>query len=288
MKKYLKLRRKVNHILNVPDSPLAIAVQSFIALLIIISCLLAIFEIVSPDFAETHKKVIPAFEITIGILFIIEYGLRLWASEARLYYLISYYSIVDLLAILPMISMLFNMSALSTSRFMRLIRMFRLFRLAKFSKYYTSKLFHIMRENVVKNLIIIIILSFAFQPIKLFMQTIPSSSYRNLLTACSILNLAAMFGLFSFSYEHVNPFNAVERILSHVTTGMLFVPLGFMFIVIQNSLSLQLSGLPSFFIIAIWFVYMSLIIWDFWNVKKIETSENYITHFAKISQKKKK
>lgn len=84
--------------------------------------------ILPPDW----RHVLRVFEIITVSLFTIEYLLRLLLGRPRLSYAMSFYGIVDLLAILP-----FYLSTgidLRSVRAFRLLRLFRLFKLVRYSR----------------------------------------------------------------------------------------------------------------------------------------------------------
>lgn len=67
-------------------------------------------------------------------LFTLEYGLRLWATKKKRTYALSFFGIVDLVAILPSFIGIANLTFLKSARVVRIIRFLRLVRLAKLSR----------------------------------------------------------------------------------------------------------------------------------------------------------
>jgi voltage-gated potassium channel len=72
------------------------------------------------------REYLHVIDIIILMIFVVEYGLRLWSTEGKIKYLVSVYSIIDLMAILPFLIGIGDIS------FIRLFRWFRILRLIRF------------------------------------------------------------------------------------------------------------------------------------------------------------
>ena len=83
-----------------------------------------------PDLEADTRKFLHATEVVIVILFTIEYLLRLYVADRKLDYVLSFYGVIDLLAILP-----FYLASGIDLRSLRVFRMFRLFRLLKLLRF---------------------------------------------------------------------------------------------------------------------------------------------------------
>lgn len=83
-----------------------------------------------PDLEADTRKFLHATEVVIVILFTIEYLLRLYVADRKLGYVLSFYGVIDLLAILP-----FYLASGIDLRSLRVFRMFRLFRLLKLLRF---------------------------------------------------------------------------------------------------------------------------------------------------------
>ena len=98
--------------------------------------LLILFSIITftvetlPDLEADTRKFLHATEVVIVILFTIEYLLRLYVADRKLGYVLSFYGVIDLLAILP-----FYLASGIDLRSLRVFRMFRLFRLLKLLRF---------------------------------------------------------------------------------------------------------------------------------------------------------
>lgn len=95
----------------------------------LLACIIDIFSTYS--FSPQVIKILFLIELVIVIFFTVEYILRIWVSEKRLDYLLSFYGIIDLLSIIPVIA--------HGSGFLRVLRLFRVFRFLRFLK--TEKFF---------------------------------------------------------------------------------------------------------------------------------------------------
>ena len=98
--------------------------------------LLILFSIITftvetlPNLEADTRKFLHATEVVIVIIFTIEYLLRLYVSDRKLGYVLSFYGVIDLLAILP-----FYLASGIDLRSLRVFRMFRLFRLLKLLRF---------------------------------------------------------------------------------------------------------------------------------------------------------
>lgn len=105
-----------------------------IALLIaiLISIVAVMLESV-PSIQKDHGELLVNIELTLTVLFSIEYVLRIISIKKPLKYVFSFYGIVDLLSILPTyLTMFGDYKHLSVIRGLRLIRIFRIFKLGRF------------------------------------------------------------------------------------------------------------------------------------------------------------
>ena len=120
----------------------------FIQALIILSLISFALETL-PDLSPQHEDWLRAFEVSTVIIFTIEYCLRFWLSRPRGSYVLSFFGIVDLVAILP-----FYISSGIDLRSVRAFRLLRLFRLLKLARYSSAmqryhRAFMIAREELI-------------------------------------------------------------------------------------------------------------------------------------------
>ena len=102
-----------------------------------------------PDLSQKQRDYLSAFETGTVIIFTIEYLLRMLLSRPRGSYILSFFGVVDLIAILP-----FYISSGIDLRSIRAFRLLRLFRLLKLARYSSAmqryhRAFMIAREELV-------------------------------------------------------------------------------------------------------------------------------------------
>ncbi|MFN3952790.1 MAG: ion transporter, partial [Thermaurantimonas sp.] len=141
--KYKKIQRYFAHLLepDTADSGLAKAVDIFITTIILLNITALILDTV-PDIPFFYKENFLFFEIFTVIIFSAEYLLRIWIApvtekysvfkKPRLRFIISFYGIIDLLAVMP-----FYLNYLFGLNYYFLL-VFRLFRLFKLFRYFTA------------------------------------------------------------------------------------------------------------------------------------------------------
>lgn len=91
----------------------------------------------------------------------------------------------------------------------------------------------------------------------------------SLLVAVSILAVTACFGNFAFTYEKVNYKDTVNRILAHITTGLLMLLIG-MSLEMTSVLSTVLIGNFQIFNISLVILYLASVLYDFWDLKRVD------------------
>lgn len=119
-----------------------------IQVLIILS--LASFAVETlPDLTESQRRFLYWFEIATVMIFTVEYVTRVVLTRPRRAYVLSFFGIVDLLAILP-----FYLAAGIDMRSLRAFRLLRLLRILKLARYSSAlRLYHrafiIAREELI-------------------------------------------------------------------------------------------------------------------------------------------
>lgn len=128
----------------------------------------------------------------------------------------------------------------------------------------------IIWENVIKNLILIFILIFAYFEIEKFFSTLSvsdNSVLGSVLVAVSILAVTACFGCFAFTYEQVEHNSFGWRLLAHTTTGVLMLLIG---LSLEMTLVLSRSLIGNFHIfnLSLMLLYISIVLYDFWDLRR--------------------
>ncbi len=126
-------RRRLHEIIFESDTRAGRAFDLFLLWAVVLSVVVVMVESMASVRAE-HGELLRAVEWTFTILFSIEYLLRLLAVKRPARYALSFFGVVDLLAILPtFVSLLVpGAQALLVLRIVRLLRVFRILKLASF------------------------------------------------------------------------------------------------------------------------------------------------------------
>ena len=122
-------RLKIHHYLDDIEEMPGRSLNVLIAALVLLSSL--IFVVETYPIEDQLRTTLYAANAVILVIFALEYGLRFWSADNKLQYLLSPYSLIDLIAILP-----FFLSALDFS-FVLIFRWFRILRLFRFIKGHT-------------------------------------------------------------------------------------------------------------------------------------------------------
>lgn len=243
-----------------PKTLIAKTIYWFIAGLILYLTTDFIIQLIQPEFYKAHFYILTLIERIIIGIFTLEFIIRLGISKNKQKFIGNIYNIFDFIVIVSSFFAAFNFAILRTIRFIRILRMLRLLRLHRLIT--TNS---IVKENLIKNIAVIFVIIFIANPLHDFILSVPKDVLGDVLFASSILVLAAMFGAFSYSYKDINPSKLFERIFAHLTTGMLMIPIGVMFLIIQFVLNLKIGFSSLLLNISIWFVYASIVLWDFAN-----------------------
>ena len=115
------------------DTRLGRLFDQLLILAILLSLIVIMLDSVE-DIAKQHTPVFAGLEWFFTVLFSLEYLARLYAAKRRWRYALSFYGIVDLLAILPTyLALVFpELNALMAVRTLRLLRVFRVFKLTEY------------------------------------------------------------------------------------------------------------------------------------------------------------
>jgi len=146
MKSHFKTR--IAKMVNSPDTRAGRRFSLCIQLLILISLVSFSIETL-PGLSPAAQSSLWWLEVVTVVIFTIEYLLRLWTAENRKRFALSFYGLVDLLAILP-----FYLSTGLDLRGVRAVRMMRLFRILKLARYNRAmrrfaRAFALAREELV-------------------------------------------------------------------------------------------------------------------------------------------
>jgi voltage-gated potassium channel len=126
-------RARLHEVIFESDTAAGRAFDVGLLVAILVSLVAVILESVA-DIRREHGETLRAVEWTITIAFTIEYALRLLAVDRPWRYALSFFGLVDLLAIVPtyLALVLPEAQSLMVIRAIRLVRVFRILKLARF------------------------------------------------------------------------------------------------------------------------------------------------------------
>ena len=131
-------RSQIGFYLEDIESPIGRTVNLTITGLILLSSASFIAE--TYPLSEAVRINLETLDTALLIIFAVEYLLRLWCAEKRLKFIFSFFSLIDLVAILPFLFGFVNVS------FIRIFRWFRILRLIRFLELKNS-VFRISSED---------------------------------------------------------------------------------------------------------------------------------------------
>lgn len=117
-------RQETEFYLKDLETPIGKAINLTLAAMVLLSS--GIFVAETYNIPDSVRFKLNLVDIAIVIIFAVEYSLRLWSTENKIKYIFSFYSIIDLIAILPFFLGMMDIS------FIRLLRWFRILRLIRF------------------------------------------------------------------------------------------------------------------------------------------------------------
>ena len=125
-------RAKLHAIIYGVQAPAAKAFDVALLVVIVLSIVTVLLESV-PAINASHGTVLRVAEWIFTALFTIEYGMRLWTVAHPRTYALSFFGIVDLLAILPtyLSALVTGTQSLAVVREIRLLRVFRVLKLVR-------------------------------------------------------------------------------------------------------------------------------------------------------------
>lgn len=139
-------KSRLAHIVFESDDKASKLFDVVLLVLILLSVLVVILDSVS-EYHEKFGTFLYAAEWFFTAAFTLEYFLRIWLSKKKVGYILSFYGIVDLLAILPTYFSLFffqsqYLTVIRALRFLRILRILKLTEHVKEAQILTSALRH--------------------------------------------------------------------------------------------------------------------------------------------------
>jgi voltage-gated potassium channel len=119
----------LTRIINDTDTPAGKSFDIFVLVLILYSIITFSVETL-PNLTDGTRGFLEASELVVTIFFSLEYIFRLLTAPSKLRYFVSFYGLIDLIAILP-----FYLALGIDARSIKAFRLFRIFRVLKLTRY---------------------------------------------------------------------------------------------------------------------------------------------------------
>ena len=180
---------------------------------------IAIMALETFSFPENWIHALFVADVTLSLIFIVEYALRIATAENKRAYITSFYGIIDLIALLPILT-----HAAASLRVLRLLRVLRVLRLLKVTRYtnaldrYQQALKSVAAEALLfASVAFVFVISFAFLIYEVEHEIQPEV-YSNIFDSV----WWAVISLTSVGYGDVYPVTTAGRMLTlaMVLTGM--------------------------------------------------------------------
>jgi voltage-gated potassium channel len=128
----LALRDRMNIVIFGTETTEGRAFDVALLFVIVVSVLVVLLDSVEA-LHERHGAAFHALEWLFTGLFTLEYALRIYSARVRIRYLVSFFGVVDLLAVLPtyLALVMAGTEALMVIRVLRLLRVFRVLKIAR-------------------------------------------------------------------------------------------------------------------------------------------------------------
>lgn len=134
----------------------------------------------------------------------------------------------------------------------------------------------ILIENILKNIFVLVVLAFTFVYVDDFLHSVPNIvndqiTNQVLILFISIISAAACTGNFAFTYEKINSFSRFQRLLAHLTTGLLMLVIGVSFEMVSVLVKLMIGQQFIILDLSLLALYVASILYDFWDLSRIKT-----------------
>ena len=127
----------------------------------------------------------------------------------------------------------------------------------------------VYRENLIKNVILLIVLNILIIPIQLYLDSSylkdGSQEPGSLLTAVSIISVLAAFGNFGFKYDKIALQIPIYRYFAHILTGLLLFVIGVCMIITWKTIALMYRNFL-LLDISLFLLYLACVGYDFWDL----------------------
>jgi voltage-gated potassium channel len=210
-------RKQLEFYLEDIETPVGRTVSLIITGLILLSS--ASFVVETYPLSEPIRIKLQTLDTLLVVVFAVEYLLRLWCAENKLKFIFTFFSIVDLLAILPFFMGFINVS------FIRIFRWFRILRLIRFLELKKS-IFRISSEDgVIFSRIIFTLLAIIFVYSGLIYQVEHPSNPESFGTFLDAVYFSVVT-MTTVGFGDVTPISETGRFLTilMIVTGIALIP----------------------------------------------------------------
>lgn len=213
----LSLRQQVAFYFEDTATKLGLGLNLVILLLILLSSV--IFVVQTYAISQQLKDILSAIDLIILITFTVEYCLRCWSAEKPLRFIFSWFSLIDLISILPLLIGWLDI------RFMRIFRWFRILRIVRFWQAEKRLLPLTSQDRLVFVRIFLTLFTLIFVYAGLIYQVehqINSDRLENFFDAFYFVVVT----MTTVGYGDVTPLSSVGRVMTvlMIFTGVLFIP----------------------------------------------------------------
>lgn len=132
---------------HVPSSKGYPACHNFLSLMIFVATIGSALETVD-SLAARYDAWFQFCEVTVTVIFALEYVAHLITTRRKLGYIFSFWGIIDLMAILPSFFQVANVTALKSARMLRVLRVLRVMRVLKLARETVDKMGSDVREEM--------------------------------------------------------------------------------------------------------------------------------------------
>lgn len=182
--------------------------------LVIVSVVATVLEH-DPVLEAKHHEVFNALEMAVLLFFVVDYALNIFFAPNRRKYILSFWGLVDLLAILPGVLLVGNLSSVKIVRSIRFFRFLRVVKVAKEAQRRSQTIEEDERRSLFIDLQLGVI---GFSALILF---VPDDSLRDLMLGFALVAVASI-GLRRWLVQNLHPSLSVLTLMGTIIWAVMF------------------------------------------------------------------
>ncbi len=132
------------------------------------------------------------------------------------------------------------------------------------------KLKTLVKENVVKNVLIVVCTVLVFPMFESTLSAVPLEAFGDVLMVVSIFLVTVSFANFAFTYETINKNSAGARFLGFAATFLFMLLTALLLEVMVISIGLVHEGLYTMSLVFSVLLYLSIVLYDFWDLLRFK------------------